>query len=53
MRKELEILASNVDACTNRIEKLDYSVKKNKELFPLTLETLNELTDDQEESSMR
>ena len=41
MSKELEILLSNVDACGQRIEKLVYSLNKNRTIFPLSVETLD------------
>ena len=50
MTKELEILQSNVAACSQRIAKLTYSLNKNRDLFPLTIETISRLTDEQEES---
>lgn len=37
-------------ACCQRVEKLKYSLSKNQTLFPLTLETLQLIVDDQEES---
>ncbi|MFA7239742.1 MAG: hypothetical protein WC091_06495 [Sulfuricellaceae bacterium] len=49
MNKELEILLSNVDACGQRIEKLAYSLNKNRALFPLSVETAG-LSSEQEES---
>ena len=36
MSKEKEILLGNIDACKQRIEKLSYSLNKNRPLFPLT-----------------
>lgn len=50
MSKELKILLSNVDACGQRIEKLVYSLNKNRVLFPLSVEAAERLTDEQEES---
>ncbi len=50
MTKELEILQSNVTACSQRIAKLKYSLNKNGVLFPLTVASISRLTDDQEES---
>ena len=50
MRSEQKILSSNVAACSQRIEKLRYSITKNRPLFPLALETIGHLTDEQEES---
>jgi hypothetical protein len=48
--KENDMLRSNVEACRQRLAKLAYSVNKNRELFPLTINTVKMLTDDQEES---
>lgn len=50
MSKELEILLSNVDACKQRIDKLTYSLNKNRAIFPLSVETIGHLSDEQEES---
>lgn len=50
MSKELDILRSNVEACRQRIAKLAYSAHKNRGLFPLEVDTVKRLTDDQEES---
>lgn len=50
MNKELEILLSNVDACKQRIEKLVYSLNKNCTIFPLSVETVGNLSGEQEES---
>lgn len=50
MRSELEILLNNVDACGQRIEKLTYSLNKNRALFPLNIDTLAHLSGEQEES---
>ncbi len=47
---ELEILRSNVAACAQRIDKLRYSLNKNRPLFPMTRDRVGALTDDQEES---
>ncbi len=49
-RKEMEVLLSNVDACSQRIGKLAYSLNKNRVLFPLSIETVSHLSDEQEES---
>jgi len=48
--KELDMLRSNVEACSQRLAKLAYSVNKNRGLFPLEIGTVKKLTDDQEES---
>ena len=50
MNGELEILGANVVACGQRILKLSYSLNKNRALFPMTAERIENLTDDQEES---
>jgi len=50
MSKELDILLSNVDACGQRIEKLVYSLNKNRALFPLCFESVSHFSDEQEES---
>ena len=46
----MEVLLSNVDACSQRIGKLAYSLNKNRVLFPLSIETVSHLSDEQEES---
>jgi hypothetical protein len=43
-------LLSNVDACGQRIEKMIYSLNKNRALFPLNVEAAKHLSDEQEES---
>ena len=50
MNKELGILQRNVEACSQRIAKLNYSVNKNRGIFPLDASTVTSLTDEQEES---
>lgn len=50
MSNELNILLANVAACGQRIQKLAYSLNKNRALFPITVEPVEALTDDQEES---
>lgn len=50
MSSELEILRANVNACDQRIRKLAYSLNKNRSLFPMTREQIQNLTDEQEES---
>jgi len=47
---ELEILNSNIAACRQRIQKLSYSLNKNRTIFPMTRKRIDNLTDDQEES---
>jgi hypothetical protein len=44
------MLATNMQACAQRIDKLRLSVEKTKALFPLTLERATTLTEDEEES---
>ena len=50
MKREVEMLRANIDACRQRIEKLAYSLAKNRALFPLTRDAVSCLTDEQEES---
>lgn len=50
MSNELDILRANIAACGQRIQKLAYSLHKNRATFPLTLARVESLTDDQEES---
>lgn len=50
MSSEIEILRANIAACGQRIQKLSYSLNKNRGLFPMTREGIESLTDDQEES---
>ncbi|MBU0501287.1 MAG: hypothetical protein KJ558_11090 [Gammaproteobacteria bacterium] len=50
MSSELNILLANIAACGQRIEKLTYSLNKNREIFPITLARAEALTDEQEES---
>jgi hypothetical protein len=50
MNGDVEILRTNIDACRQRIEKLAYSLDKNRALFPLTHELVSSLTNEQEES---
>ncbi len=50
MSNELNILLANIAACGQRIQKLTYSLNKNREIFPITLARAEALTDDQEES---
>jgi hypothetical protein len=47
---ELNILLANLAACGQRIQKLAYSLNKNRAMFPITLVRVEALTDDQEES---
>jgi len=50
MSHEKEILLGNINACQQRIEKLTYSLNKNRNLFPLTTSSISHLSDEQEES---
>ncbi len=50
MSQELEILLGNINACRQRIEKLAYSLNKNRSIFPLSIESVGNLSDEQEES---
>jgi hypothetical protein len=50
MNKEHEILTANVQACDQRIQKLAYSIAKNQSIFPISVQSLENLSDDQEES---
>jgi hypothetical protein len=50
MTKDHIILQNSLDACRQRIDKLTFSVHKNAQLFPLSLEKLASLGDEQEES---
>lgn len=50
MSSEIEILRANIAACGQRIQKLSYSLNKNRGLFPMAREGNESLTDDQEES---
>ncbi len=50
MSKQKEILLENINACQQRIEKLTYSLNKNRPLFPLTITSVAHLSDEQEES---
>ena len=50
MNPEAQMLQASWQACCQRMDKLKYSLSKNQALFPLTLEALKLLSDDQEES---
>lgn len=39
-----------IDACKQRIEKLTYSLNKNRDLFPLIIKSVAHFSDEQEES---
>jgi hypothetical protein len=45
-----KLLRSNLLACEQRVLKLQYSLNKVTDLFPLTLTTISALNDEQEES---
>lgn len=50
MTKEQLILLANMDACRQRTEKLRYSLEKTAHLFPLSIEQLAGIDQNQEES---
>jgi hypothetical protein len=50
MNPEFELLQTSWLACSQRVDKLKYSLSKNQTLFPLALESLQLITDSQEES---
>lgn len=50
MTKEQSILLGSLEACRQRIDKLRYSMQKNAKLFPMTIEQLAIMSDEQEES---
>ncbi|TAN51778.1 MAG: hypothetical protein EPN21_05700 [Methylococcaceae bacterium] len=50
MTVELAMLQSNVEATRQRIDKLAYSLGRIKSLFLLTIQTMMQLGDDQQES---
>ncbi len=50
MTPEAQMLQASWQASSHRVSKLKYSLAKNQTLFPLTFETLQGVTDDQEES---
>lgn len=50
MSSELEILLASMVACGQRVQKLGYSLNKNRALFPMTPQSVSTLSDDQEES---
>jgi hypothetical protein len=45
-----DMLMASMQACGQRIDKLRLSVEKTKALFPMTLESATNLTEDEEES---
>jgi hypothetical protein len=47
---EVQLLAKSLSACGERVESLRYSLNKNACLFPLTLESLKTISEDQKES---
>lgn len=50
MSRELEILRTNIAACGQRVEKLSYSLNKNRPSFPMSRQSAENLSDVQEES---
>jgi hypothetical protein len=50
MTKEQIILLSSLEACRQRTDKLAFSIHKNSYLFPISVEQLATLGDEQEES---
>jgi hypothetical protein len=50
MTVEGEILRANFSACAQRIEKLNFSIRKNQPIFPLSTASVETLSDEQEES---
>ena len=50
MNPEAQMLQASWHACCQRMDKLKYSLAKNQALFPLTLDALKLVSDDQEES---
>src|ERR1035437_1049756 len=49
-RDELQLLAKSVSVCRERMASLQYSVAKNSAFFPLTLDSLKNISEDQKES---
>ncbi|MFA6921523.1 MAG: hypothetical protein WC216_06735 [Gallionella sp.] len=49
-RDETQLLARSVSACKERIASLQYSVAKNAPVFPLSLDSLKNISEDQKES---
>ena len=47
---EIGILSSSLLACSKRIDKLRYSLEKNRYLFPLSIDRINNLSDAEDES---
>lgn len=45
-----KFLIENISVCGERIKSLSYSIEKNTYLFPLSLESLSALNEDQKES---
>lgn len=47
---ENELLKNSFAACSGRMGSLVYSIRKTRDLFPVTLESLSRLTDEHKES---
>lgn len=50
MSPETQILLASLAACRQRTAKLKFSLDKNQHLFPMRLEQITQLTEEQEES---
>jgi hypothetical protein len=50
MSPETQILVSNLAACRQRIAKLQFSLNKNQQLFPMLVVQIAQLSEEQEES---
>lgn len=50
MSKDIQMLLASVAACAQRIDKLHYSLGKNRHLFPITADVIKSLSDEEEES---
>ena len=50
MTQEQIMFKASLEGCQQRINKLRYSVEKNSHQFPVTAQSVNALTDEQEES---
>ena len=50
MKPETRLLVQSLQACQQRVEKLAYSLSKNAQRFPVTVETLSSWDEAQEES---
>lgn len=49
-KDEVKLLAKSLSACGQRIESLQYSLSKNRSIFPLDLAGLSALSEEQKES---